>query len=251
MNRYSNAKHSYKKKSHKLKLLERILLIIFIILLLFSSYKIMLWLRQNKEQKKLIENLIENVVTKNDLNDFKQEDIEVDFKKLKNMNDETIAWIKIDEINLSTPIVQTTNNDYYLEYNFNKQKNKCGTLFMDCKNNKDFTSPNTVIYGHNLYTGMMFGDLKQIFNGEHGNDIKIHIYTPNKNLNYKIFSAYQEEPNLNIIAQNITEKYIQNLKAKSKINFGEIPSNITNIVTLVTCDGTGIGRIAVHGYLVE
>lgn len=251
MNRYSNAKHSFKKRKYKLKTFEKMLLIIFLIILIFSSYKIILWLKQNNEQKQLSDNLIQDVVSINNNDDVQESNLEIDFEKLKSKNCDTVGWIKIDEINLSTPIVKTDNNDFYLDNNFNKQKNKCGCLFMDYKNNADFTSKNTVIYGHNLYTGMMFGDLKQIFNGEHGNNIKIHIYTENQKQNYQIFSTYQEEPNLNIISQDVTKKYLQDLKKKSKIDFGEISANITNIITLVTCDGTGIGRIAVHGYLVE
>ena len=248
MTKSANTKHDCKDEHRNFKKYEKILLIVFVIILIVSLYKIIVWVKQNKEEKKLTDSLIDEVVSINSNETDNTEEIRIDFDKLNEINNQTVAWIKIPEINLNTPIVQTDNNEHYLYYNFNQQKNKCGCLFMDYRNQKDFTSNNTTIYGHNLYTGMMFGDLKQIFNGDHGNDLKIYIYTKDENYEYKIFSTYKEKPNLNIISQDVNMNYLLDLKNKSKIDFGDVPSDVNNIITLVTCDGTGAGRLVVHGY---
>ena len=110
MTKSANTKHDCKDEHRNFKKYEKILLIVFVIILIVSLYKIIVWVKQNKEEKKLTDSLIDEVVSINSNETDNTEEIRIDFDKLNEINNQTVAWIKIPEINLNTPIVQTDNN---------------------------------------------------------------------------------------------------------------------------------------------
>ena len=82
------------------------------------------------------------------------------YKKLFSQNKSLIGWIKIDDTNIDYPVMQTVNNEYYLDHNYNQQYDKNGSIFLD--KDCDITNPGTnmIIYGHHMKSGKMFGNLK-------------------------------------------------------------------------------------------
>jgi len=84
-------------------------------------------------------------------------DDSVDFAALAAKNSEIKAWIVLDDTAIDLPIVQTTDNSYYLTHRFDEKKNKLGTPFIDKDNIGDFSDRHTVIYGHAVKSGAMFG----------------------------------------------------------------------------------------------
>lgn len=72
-----------------------------------------------------------------------------------------VGWLRIEDTQIDLPVMQTTDNAYYLNVDINGAEDVNGTLFMDCRN--DFVKPSTnlIIYGHNMKSGAMFGGLKQ------------------------------------------------------------------------------------------
>ena len=82
------------------------------------------------------------------------------YKKLFSQNKSLIGWIKIDDTNIDYPVMQTVNNEYYLDHNYNQQYDKNGSIFLD--KDCDITKPGTnmIIYGHHMKSGKMFGNLK-------------------------------------------------------------------------------------------
>ena len=81
------------------------------------------------------------------------------YKKLFSQNKSLIGWIKIDDTNIDYPVMQTVNNEYYLDHNYNQQYDKNGSIFLD--KDCDITNPGTnmIIYGHHMKSGKMFGKL--------------------------------------------------------------------------------------------
>ena len=81
------------------------------------------------------------------------------YKKLFSQNKSLIGWIKIDDTNIDYPVMQTVNNEYYLDHNYNQQYDKNGSIFLDKE--CDITNPctNMIIYGHHMKSGKMFGNL--------------------------------------------------------------------------------------------
>lgn len=86
------------------------------------------------------------------------------YEKLFSQNKSLIGWIKIDDTNIDYPVMQTVNNEYYLDHNYNQQYDKNGSIFLD--KDCDITNPgsNMIIYGHHMKSGRMFGNLKLFSN---------------------------------------------------------------------------------------
>lgn len=78
------------------------------------------------------------------------------------LSDNVKGFIEIEGCGIRLPVVQGTDNIYYLTHTYNDRKNKAGSIFMDyrCTVSADYTSPNIVLYGHNQEDGTMFGNLK-------------------------------------------------------------------------------------------
>ena len=104
-----------------------------------------------------------------------------------------IGWIYVDALpDISYPIVQGKDNQTYLHQTYEKNYNFAGTIFVDYENGRDFNDCNTLVYGHNMKNGSMFGHLKKFTEDEklYNNDRYFWILTPDKNYRYEIISAY-------------------------------------------------------------
>lgn len=113
--------------------------------------------------------------------------LEIDFAGLKAVNLDVIAWIQIPALDISYPVVQGKDNAYYLHHLFSGESNINGSIFVDCHNQPDFTDQNTIVYGHNMKNGSMFGTLdkyqdKELFE-QHP---EFYLYLPDKILKYQI-----------------------------------------------------------------
>lgn len=120
------------------------------------------------ENQIFIENPVENEVNI-ELDDEAKELIQqrnsVDFDKLYEINQDVRGWLKIDALGISYPIMQYTNNQYYLSKNIYKEESISGSIYLDYRNN-GFEDTNTVIYGHNMKNDTMFGKLDEILKGK-------------------------------------------------------------------------------------
>ena len=117
---------------------------------------------------------------------------EVDFDALKAINDDVVGWLELEAIpSISYPIAQGEDNEYYLHRTIKKTYNFAGSVFIDSTNASDFSDCNTIIYGHNMKNGSMFGKLKQMYESEKYKDSKyLWICTPNGKYRYEIDSMF-------------------------------------------------------------
>jgi len=81
------------------------------------------------------------------------------YETLYNKNKKLIGWLKIADTNIDYPVMQTSNNEYYLDHNFDQEYDKNGSLFLDKDCNAAFPNTNMIIYGHHMKSGKMFGNL--------------------------------------------------------------------------------------------
>lgn len=88
----------------------------------------------------------------------------VDFALLTKENPEVRGWVRLKDTAIDLPLVKTTDNDFYLNHRFDEKKNKLGTPFIDAGNVGDFSDRHTVIYGHALKSGSMFGSFWEFEN---------------------------------------------------------------------------------------
>lgn len=84
-----------------------------------------------------------------------------EYVELKQQNEEMVGWITIPDTNIDQPVLQTTDNKYYLKHNFSKEEDSNGSIFLDARNQLDNGDKNLILYGHNMRSGLMFGGLKE------------------------------------------------------------------------------------------
>lgn len=269
-----------RKKRLVLKRWVRItLLIIFIIIFIFSAFKILLWKKDGEKIKNIKKAVIEeikptekaakeeNVEIVNPPNDkdndywnyIKMDMIDVDFDELKKKNKDTVGWIKVNGTNINYPVVQTTDNEYYLTHSYDKSINKAGWVFADYRNNfKDFDK-NTIIYAHGRVDTTMFGSLKNILKSswyEDKNNYVIKFSTEKENTLWQVFSVYEIKAESYYITTNFSsneefEEFIKTLESRSKINFNANPSSKDKIITLSTCKDSKGNRVVMHAKLIK
>ena len=230
-----------KTQRKKMGIVSIIFLLLFIVIFIYSAINLFIWLKSNIELEKNEKEIFSQVQT---VVDGEENKIQIDFGKLATINQDVKAWIYIENTNINYPILQADNNDFYLKKDINKNYSSCGSIFLDCDSNSDFSEKNTIIYGHNLLNGKMFADLQKVVKGELGNNIKIEIYMPEQNIEYEVFSAYTGEANIEMK----TDKSFEEILQKSQLEF-EYDTNIkeNNIITLITCGSNSENRIVVSG----
>ena len=119
----------------------------------------------------------------------------MDFTALREKNEEIIGWIKLDETMIDYPIVQGSNNSYYLSRSAEKRSSKSGAIFLDYRAEKDFSNFSSVIYGHNMKAGTMFGGLIKFKEKTYFDEHKTgYLYTPEKTYQLQIISVAITQP---------------------------------------------------------
>ena len=186
-------------------------------------------------------------------------EMEVDFKALREKNPDTVGWLYVGSCGISYPILQGEDNDYYMNHTFEGTVNSSGAIIMDYRDDKYLKDWNTFIYGHNMKNGSMFGSLKKLLNDEtlYDTDPYIYVYLPGYIYRYKIFSYYKDKPDSKMYwtADTLQEyrQYIRDALSLSVRDLGVETSEENNMVTLVTCSGSGAGkmRFFVHGEFID
>ena len=186
-------------------------------------------------------------------------EMEVDFKALREKNPDTVGWLYVGSCGISYPIVQGEDNDYYMNHTFEVTVNSSGSIIMDYRDDKYLKDWNTFIYGHNMKNGSMFGSLKKLLKDEtlYDSDPYIYVYLPGYIYRYKIFSYYKDKPDSKMYwtADTLQEyrQYIRDALSLSVRDLGVETSEENNMVTLVTCSGSGAGkmRFFVHGEFID
>ena len=182
--------------------------------------------------------------------------IDVDFAALKSVNEDVVGWIYVEALdNISYPIVQGKDNEMYLHQTYEKNYNFAGTLFVDYENSGDFSDCNTLIYGHNMKNGSMFGHLTKFVEdqGLYNKSRYFWILTPDKNYRYEIISAYTTgvDSDTYTLFKGPGEEfqnYLETIRGYSEIQTD--PGELTikdKIVTLSTCTGNESTRFVVQG----
>ncbi len=170
---------------------------------------------------------------------------QIDFAKLKQINEDAVGWIVFHDPYINNPLVQTNDNSYYLTNSFRKKENAAGCLFMDCRN-ESFDDRNVVIYGHNMLDRTMFGSLKDVFQEKFWEEPecdRIQITDTEQHIReYKIFSYYitGEENDYGTTSFPDAAAYAGFLREITARSFRKLDVDVTaddHILTLSTCAG--------------
>ena len=195
---------------------------------------------------------VENNIETEEVND-PYENIPNTFEKLKNINSEFVGWLNVNNTLINYPVVKHNDNSYYLEHDIYNKKTTTGWIFMDYRINEKDLNKNTIIYGHALKSGLMFGSLykttyKSWINNEE--NLIINFKTFEEDNKYRIFSIYKIDETtdylrVNFIDNNDFLDFIKMIKERSIYDFNTEVGEEDKIITLSTCSGNN-RRLVVH-----
>lgn len=184
----------------------------------------------------------------------------ISWKALRKMNPEIVAWIEVPGADISYPVVQGTDDTYYLHHSFSREKDAFGTIFLGSVHKKDFQESHCFLYGHNMEGNMMFANLNRYEEKEFWEECpEFYVYTPEKLLNYRIFSVQQAaalSPGFQYGYELGSKAYQEQLKTLSGNSLYKTEVSLdaeAPMVTLVTCNSSLDEKIrmTVHGILVK
>ena len=172
----------------------------------------------------------------------------IDFAAAQEMNPDVYAWIWIPGTNIDYPILQSETEDdaYYLNHTIEKKEGLPGTIYTEKYNGKEFSSPVTVVYGHNMKNGSMFADL-HLYEDQAFFDANpyIYIYLPNQTLKYRVFATVTFDDRYLMESYNFSypddfQKYLDELRSSinGHVNMDVNVTQETGIITLSTCIAT-------------
>ena len=179
---------------------------------------------------------------------------------LKETNPDTVGWLTVNNTTVNYPVVQSTNNSYYLTHDFNRNSNSLGWVFMDYRNDATNLQQNTVIYGHNLAKDkLMFGNLSATLSPswyKNTSNQLITFNTASADMQWRIFSIYKIPATNDYLYNTFSTQeeflaFANKMKSRSIYDFGVTINANDKIITLSTCQGSGKERLVVHAVLVE
>lgn len=240
------SRHS-KKINNKFK---RIILLLFIVVFAFSICYIVHYFYSSNKNKKDNTDILNNVVIdKTEITEQKTERI-LQLEELKKENEDIVGWIEINDTNIDYPVLQTTDNDFYMKHNYKKESSKDGSIFLDKSYNWDIPSSNLLLYGHNNKNGTMFQDLMNYKEEDFYNNHKtIRFTTLNEDSTYEVMSVfysrvyYKSEQNVFryyyfVNSENETDynEFVENCKKSSIYDTGVTANYGDQLLTLSTCE---------------
>jgi len=150
---------------------------------------------------------------------------------------DVVGWLTVPNTSIDYPFVWYKDNDYYLRRNLDGEDATAGTLFMDCRCQADFTSPNTIIYGHHMKNGSMFGTLKAFADGDFfAANPRGAVYLPRETLVLEFFAyLVVNHTDQEIYGVGLSESYLAYVKRNAR-QYRDIGlADGDRIATLSTC----------------
>lgn len=185
----------------------------------------------------------------------------VDWQSLYNtmydINNDYEAWIYISGTKINYPIVQGTDNDFYLKHTFYKEPVFSASLFIDYRIESGAEGKNVIVYGHNMRDGSMFAALKKFrqkeFRQRHPS---FSVYTSTGAYEYQVFASYTTSPDSDTYTVGFANdeefmNYINIVKTWSDTDYGVDVTAEDKIITMSTCVNNDADRYVVHAKRID
>lgn len=212
-----------------------ILLAVFACIFLFSAYKVgnYFWAKHESDQ---ITQAAEKYVRIEEKDD-EPELIEVDFDALHEMNRDIIAWIYCPDTQINYPVVQGSDNSYYLSHLLDGSYNVNGTIFMDYRGAADFSVANNILYGHHMKSGAMFADLIKYKESSFYNTHPVmYLFTPDRTFRLDLLAGLVVEADDPLYQlTELRAEQLQRYMSQSTFATKAETDGQYSVVTLSTC----------------
>lgn len=184
----------------------------------------------------------------------------IDWETLLQKNQDTVAWLRFPKPEvINYPVVYSSDNEFYLHHTLEGSYLFSGCLFTDMHNERNMTDPNTIIYGHNMDNGAMFGDLDKYNKEDYFNANQyFYLQTPDGGAyKYQVLAWYEttdvsDSYQLTFADRAEFEAYQNKVKSLSMYESSAAVDPDKPVLTLSTCTNRAEdGRYLLQGILIE
>ena len=189
----------------------------------------------------------------------------IDFEKLKGMNEDVVAWVYIPGTTVDYPILIGDSDEEYLYKDIDGNYNPLGSIFSYSKTKRDLSDGHVFLFGHNMRQYQMFGEIRKFLNTDYMQEHrKFYVYTERKTVEYDIFSIFSCNENDDFFTMGIelgTADYVtmldsiinRNVNSDYELGSSSIKWSDSQVVSLVTCNGVEgtTERLTVNGIAVR
>lgn len=216
-----------------------------------------------KESQVMYETALENSEEQEDefiSEESTEKNIRPQFADLRAVNENIVGWVSVDGTKLNNPILQAEDNEFYLDRNFKDNSSRAGSVFMDYRNDMNASNRNTILYGHAMKNGTMFGDLKKYGNQDYAEEhATVYFDSLYEGYDVEVFAAYETTIDFYYIETDFEtdddfNEYIGEVKERSLIDMPVDVEPDDQIITLSTCNNlvtSSDRRYVVQGKLVK
>ena len=168
------------------------------------------------------------------------------------INPDYMGWINIGNTKIDYPVVSGSDNEYYLNKSFYREKDILGSIFMDYRNLGNNLDKHTILYGHYTERGLMFGDLDKYLDADYLKKHKTFTFRSLQGqVTYEIFSVHISPSDGPFLDTTFTEtpygEFQNLLKSTSQIKSDTFPVESQKIISLITCNyAVKDGRLFIH-----
>ncbi|MFQ7289608.1 MAG: class B sortase [Lacrimispora saccharolytica] len=173
----------------------------------------------------------------------------LDFEGLQQINPEIVGWIYVPGTQIDYPICCGSDNDYYLTHSFRRSRNALGAIFVPAETSEDLTDAHTIVYGHNMRSGKMFGELSNYADqGFRDRYPYVYIYTPDHSYTCTVYAAYRTRYDSAVYTigyetgTEVFREWIHDTVGNAAYDCGIAPTGQEQIFTLSTCVDSGSAK---------
>ena len=229
-----------------------IILTTILILIIVISVAVIIYIKNTETKPNLIDDIQVNVVNET-AEEVPAEPVTPEgilkLEELQNENSDIKAYIEIEGTNISYPVLQASDNNYYMNRNYKKEYSEYGSIFLDKDDDLELPSTNFLMYGHNNKNGSMFADLLNYKDeGYFHEHPTVRFITNTEEAEYDIIAAfysrvyYKSEKNvfryyyfINADNEKEFDDYVNNCKKASIYDTGKTADYGDQLITLSTC----------------
>ncbi len=213
-----------KKRNIKKTILISMLMFILILCVIYILYYFYNTNKQKQKNNQLLEN---TVVGKTDITIEKTERM-LQVEELKKQNEDVVGWLEIPNTNINFPVLQGTDNEYYLTHTFDKQYSKDGSIFLDKDYKWNPPSSNLLLYGHNNKNGNMFQNLLEYKQEEYYKQHStIRFTTETEDANYEIISVFLSR--VYYKSEKDVFRYYYFINARNEEEYNDFVNNVKKV----------------------
>ncbi|MCC8100347.1 MAG: class B sortase [Clostridiales bacterium] len=183
--------------------------------------------------------------------------ISADFDSLQAVNPEVVGWLYCPDTAINYPVLQGTDNEYYLHHLYDGTYNSSGSIFVDCNNSAGFADANTILYGHHMKNGSMFAGLQKFADQTYYEEHPVMwLLTPEQDYKILLLSGYTTSADSDaytIFTQpgQAWEDYLAQCLAQSDFTAAVDTGGAEKLITLSTCAYSfEDARYVLHGVMV-